>query len=121
MHVTTSVDDEYFPVKRRLLRPCIALTSVVQAGKGKYKSEGVGGADAEAMAAEYHTMSGIFSVRIFFGHHLNQELLDRPLKKRELSLIVLHNELFDTGDSRKQKVFTPDCSQYSQHQPGNNP
>ena len=30
-------DDEVFPVKRRLLRPCIALTSVVQDGKGKYK------------------------------------------------------------------------------------
>lgn len=30
------IDGEYFPVKRRLLRPCISLTSVVQAGKGKY-------------------------------------------------------------------------------------
>lgn len=29
-------DDEVFPVKRRLLRPCISLTSIVQAGKGKY-------------------------------------------------------------------------------------
>jgi hypothetical protein len=29
-------DDEVFPVKRRLLRPCISLTSLVQAGKGKY-------------------------------------------------------------------------------------
>jgi hypothetical protein len=26
VHVTTSIDDEYFPVKRRLLRPCLALT-----------------------------------------------------------------------------------------------
>ena len=31
-------DDEIFPVKRRLLRPCIALTSVVQAGRGKYRA-----------------------------------------------------------------------------------
>lgn len=31
-----SLDGEVFPVKRKLLRPCIALTSVVQAGKGKY-------------------------------------------------------------------------------------
>lgn len=30
-------DDEVFPVKRRLLRPCISLTSIVQAGKGKYE------------------------------------------------------------------------------------
>jgi hypothetical protein len=30
-------DDEVFPVRRRQLRPCIALTSVVQAGYGKYK------------------------------------------------------------------------------------
>jgi hypothetical protein len=29
-------DDEVFPVKRRLLRPCISLTAIVQAGKGKY-------------------------------------------------------------------------------------
>ena len=27
-----------FPVKRRLLRPCIALTAVVQAGRGKYQA-----------------------------------------------------------------------------------
>ena len=33
-------DDEVFPVKRRLLRPCISLTSVVQAGRGKYKDLG---------------------------------------------------------------------------------
>ena len=33
-------DDELFPVKRRLLRPCISLTSVVQAGKGKYRHVG---------------------------------------------------------------------------------
>ena len=31
-------DDELFPVKRRLLRPCISLTSVVQAGRGVYRS-----------------------------------------------------------------------------------
>ena len=30
-------DDEVFPVRRSLLRPCIALTSVVQAGRGKYR------------------------------------------------------------------------------------
>ena len=38
-------DGEWFPVKRRLLRPCIKLTSIVQAGRGKYR-EG----DAEAAA-----------------------------------------------------------------------
>lgn len=32
-------DDEEFPVKRRLLRPCISLTSIVQAGRGKYHAE----------------------------------------------------------------------------------
>ena len=37
VYVTTS-DDEIFPVKRKLLRPAIALTSLVQAGRGKYKS-----------------------------------------------------------------------------------
>ena len=36
--VVTS-DGEVFPVRRSLLRPCIALTAVVQAGLGKYKSE----------------------------------------------------------------------------------
>lgn len=30
-------DEEMFPVKRALLRPCIALTSVVQKGRGKYR------------------------------------------------------------------------------------
>jgi cytochrome b involved in lipid metabolism len=30
-------DEEVFPVARRLLRPCIALTAVVQQGYGKYK------------------------------------------------------------------------------------
>ena len=36
VEVVTS-DEEVFPVKRRLLRPCLALTAVVQAGRGKYK------------------------------------------------------------------------------------
>lgn len=35
VNVTTS-DDEIFPVKTKLLRPCLALTSAVQAGKGVY-------------------------------------------------------------------------------------
>jgi len=40
-----SLDGEVFPVKRKLLRPCIALTSVVQAGKGKYGKSIVGDSD----------------------------------------------------------------------------
>jgi hypothetical protein len=36
VHILTN-DLEVFPVKRRLLRPCIALTAVVQAGRGRYK------------------------------------------------------------------------------------
>jgi hypothetical protein len=53
-----SLDGEVFPVKRKLLRPCIALTSLVQAGKGKYckaleedgapASEGVARVDVDA-------------------------------------------------------------------------
>jgi len=39
--ITTS-DGEYFPVKARLLRPCLALTSAVQSGKGAQPREGVG-------------------------------------------------------------------------------
>lgn len=39
VHIRTS-DSEVFPVKRKLLRPCLALTAVVQAGKGKYKGDG---------------------------------------------------------------------------------
>lgn len=35
IHVYTR-DEEYFPVLRRLLRPCIALTSSVQMGRGIY-------------------------------------------------------------------------------------
>ncbi|KAJ1429424.1 hypothetical protein B484DRAFT_430916 [Ochromonadaceae sp. CCMP2298] len=35
-------DGEVFPVRRKLLRPCIALTSLVQAGRGKY-ALGTGG------------------------------------------------------------------------------
>ena len=31
-------DDEVFPVKRALLRPCLALTKAAQAGRGKYTS-----------------------------------------------------------------------------------
>eukprot|EP01041_Mallomonas_annulata_P004333 gene4333-8623_t len=30
-------DGEIFPVRRRLLQPCISLTAIVQAGRGKYK------------------------------------------------------------------------------------
>jgi len=36
IHVTTS-DEEWFPVRRILLAPCINLTKYVQAGRGKYK------------------------------------------------------------------------------------
>jgi cytochrome b involved in lipid metabolism len=36
VHVMTK-DEEMFPVHRRLLRPCISLTAIVQAGYGKYK------------------------------------------------------------------------------------
>ena len=37
--VTTGADGEWFPVKKRLLRPCLALTSAVQAGRSaKYAS-----------------------------------------------------------------------------------
>jgi len=38
VHVTTS-DGEWFPVRRALLAPCIALTRYVQAGRGKYGNE----------------------------------------------------------------------------------
>ena len=34
----TCSDDEVFPVKRALLRPCLALTKAAQAGRGKYAS-----------------------------------------------------------------------------------
>jgi hypothetical protein len=34
-----TLDNEIFPVRRQLLRPCIALTSIVQAGRGKYNSD----------------------------------------------------------------------------------
>jgi hypothetical protein len=37
IHVTTS-DDEWFPVRRILLAPCIHLTKYVQHGKGIYKN-----------------------------------------------------------------------------------
>jgi cytochrome b involved in lipid metabolism len=37
VHIFTS-DEEVFPVTRQLLRPCIALTSIVQEGRGKYRS-----------------------------------------------------------------------------------
>ena len=40
-------DEEEFPVKRRLLRPCITLTSVVQAGRGKYRVDKDGREDGE--------------------------------------------------------------------------
>ena len=36
VEVTCAEDDEIFPVKRDLLRPCIALTRVAMAGNGKY-------------------------------------------------------------------------------------
>ena len=38
IHVTTS-DDEWFPVRRILLAPCIRLTKYVQRGKGIYKKD----------------------------------------------------------------------------------
>jgi hypothetical protein len=37
VHVITN-DFEVFPIKRRLLRPCISLTSIVQHDRGVYKS-----------------------------------------------------------------------------------
>jgi len=36
VQVNCEEDNEIFPVRRRLLRPAVALTAVVQAGKGKY-------------------------------------------------------------------------------------
>eukprot|EP00635_Sarcinochrysidales_sp_CCMP3193_P000895 CAMPEP_0118911176 /NCGR_PEP_ID=MMETSP1166-20130328/12981_1 /TAXON_ID=1104430 /ORGANISM="Chrysoreinhardia sp, Strain CCMP3193" /LENGTH=520 /DNA_ID=CAMNT_0006850653 /DNA_START=28 /DNA_END=1590 /DNA_ORIENTATION=+ len=36
VQVTCAIDDEVFPVRRGLLRPCVALTSIAQAGRGKY-------------------------------------------------------------------------------------
>jgi cytochrome b involved in lipid metabolism len=39
IHVTTC-DDEWFPVRRILLAPCLHLTKYVQAGRGKYKDLG---------------------------------------------------------------------------------
>ena len=33
----TTGDDEYFPVKKKLLRPCIALTSAVMSGRGVHE------------------------------------------------------------------------------------
>ena len=40
VHVMTK-DEESFPVHRRLLRPCISLTAIVQAGYGKYRESAV--------------------------------------------------------------------------------
>jgi hypothetical protein len=51
-------DDETFPVKRRLLRPCIALTSVVQAGKGKY-SDSVASCTNEDKSNKVYNDDGI--------------------------------------------------------------
>jgi hypothetical protein len=53
-------DDEEFPVKRRLLRPCIALTSVVQAGRGKYKTT----ADSDSTNAGGDTGANDISVDV---------------------------------------------------------
>lgn len=47
VHVYTS-DNEMFPVTKALLRPCIALTSVVQEGRGKYR---VGSALSTSLAS----------------------------------------------------------------------
>ena len=38
IHITTS-DDEWFPVRRIILAPCIKLTKYVQFGRGKYKND----------------------------------------------------------------------------------
>lgn len=46
-------DDEEFPVKRRLLRPCISLTSVVQAGRGVYKEEGAASCEVPVDACTF--------------------------------------------------------------------
>jgi len=46
IHVTTS-DDEWFPVRRILLAPCLHLTKYVQAGRGKYKNQNQGGQDQD--------------------------------------------------------------------------
>ena len=39
IHVTTSDDMEWFPVRRIVLAPCIKLTKYVQAGRGKYSNQ----------------------------------------------------------------------------------
>lgn len=38
INIVTS-DDEVFPVRRSLLRPCLALTNIVQSGMGKYRDD----------------------------------------------------------------------------------
>ena len=42
---------ETFPVKRRLLRPCVALTSLVQAGRGKYRHAAAAAKKEDCQAA----------------------------------------------------------------------
>lgn len=44
-------DEEIFPVHRRLLRPCIALTGVVQAGRGIYR-ENTGASHSSSIGGE---------------------------------------------------------------------
>lgn len=51
IHVTTS-DDEWFPVRRILLAPCLHLTKYVQAGRGKYKNQGCQDQDQDDQSGE---------------------------------------------------------------------
>jgi cytochrome b involved in lipid metabolism len=91
-------DEEVFPVKRRLLRPCISLTSLVQAGKGKYSLSSPSPSSSSASASLQEATTPTHSkahvpvdactfdrILLFLEHEARQELFKfDPLIANEL-------------------------------------
>lgn len=80
-------DDEVFPVKRRLLRPCISLTAIVQAGKGKYSlSNQNTSSDSSPNTARVPVDACTFDrVLLYLEHEVrNEEFKFDPLIANEL-------------------------------------
>ena len=97
IYVHTS-DDEVFPVRRRQLRPCIALTSVVQAGYGKYKDPSEISNKPEESSASCHVDLSACTfdrVLLYLEHESRgEEFIFDPLLAPELLAAAEHLQIF---------------------------
>lgn len=82
-------DNEIFPIKRNLLRPCIALTSLVQAGRGKYTVDSLCAESRLAVAVSLDACT-FDRVYLYLQHEFRGEpFLFDPLLASELKAAAI--------------------------------